>query len=53
MKPERKLARHSTRRRLAAALLVALAAAALIGVARAYLQPGLRQAIVFSGFGLC
>lgn len=40
-------------RRMASFALAGLAAAALIGIAAAYLQPGLRKAIVFSGFGLC
>lgn len=35
------------------ALLVTAAMMALFWIATAYLQPDLRQAIVFSGFGLC
>ena len=33
--------------------LAGLAIAGFVWVACAYLQPGLRKAIVFSGFGLC
>jgi hypothetical protein len=36
-----------------AALVAAAALAALSWIALAYLQPGLRKAIVYSGFGLC
>jgi len=40
-------------RRLAAAL-VAVAALAVVGcIVAAYLDPALRKAIVFAGFGLC
>jgi hypothetical protein len=34
-------------------ILAGPAIAALMGIASAYLQPALRKAIVFSGFGLC
>jgi hypothetical protein len=36
-----------------AAAVAALALAALSWIALAYLQPGLRKAILYSGFGLC
>jgi hypothetical protein len=40
-------------RRLGYVSLAGLAIAGLVWIASAYLQPGLRKAIVFSGFGLC
>jgi len=33
--------------------LAGLAVAGLFWIVSAYLQPGLRKAIIFSGFGLC
>lgn len=35
------------------AVLAGMAVATLFWIALAYLQPGLRKAIIFAGFGLC
>lgn len=44
---------HSKARFILAASVAAAAVGALFWIALAYLQPDLRKAILYSGFGLC